>query len=65
MNMKKTCDNCYNNVMPRIGRILPMDECLENNPDYGIPMEEWFDHNGTNKQGVVCPKWVAKPKRRH
>lgn len=61
--MKKTCENCYNNVMPRVGRIAPMDECLENNPEYGKDTSGWWNGNGKNPEGIVCPHWVQKMKR--
>ena len=60
--MKKTCDNCYNNVCPRLDRILPMDECLEHNPDFGQSTTEWWENDGVNKDGKPCPFWHEKMK---
>ena len=55
--MRKTCENCYNNVRPTIGRILPTDECLEHNPDYG---QEYDTTKYWEANGEGCPKWHEK-----
>jgi hypothetical protein len=57
--MKKSCENCYNNIMPRDGRILPMAVCLEHDPDYSDDMSKYWDANGKD-----CPEWMPKSKYR-
>jgi hypothetical protein len=61
--MKKNCDNCYNNVRPTVGRILPMDECLADESIIGGQSTKvYWDNNGKD-----CPHWQEKMKfiRRH
>lgn len=59
--MKKTCDNCYNNFRPTLDRIVPMDECLEHNPDFGVDTSSFWEGNGTH-DGIQCPHWHERMK---
>ena len=59
--MKKTCDNCYNNVRPTVGRILPMDECLEHDPEIGEDTSSFWKGNGAH-DGIQCPHWHERMK---
>lgn len=54
---KQTCDNCYNNIRPTVGRLVPTDECLEHNPDFGVDTSAYWEANGTG-----CPSWQPKTK---
>ena len=54
--MKKTCENCYNHVLPTLGVIAPMYECLADDSEYGGENTEAFQQ----ANGKDCPHWHEK-----